>query len=76
MNAVIHLETGFSQEYRHLVKGDDKMVWQKSFPNELSRLAQGVGNRVAGSNTTFFIPKSQVPQYQKVTHGRIIFDIR
>ena len=57
MNAVIHSETGFSQEHIHLFKGDEEMVWHKYFPNELGRLAQGVSNRVSGSNTIFFIPK-------------------
>ena len=62
MNSIIHPETGFSQEYRTLFKGDNKMVRNKSFSNEFGIIAQGVGNIVAGSNTIFFISKSQVPQ--------------
>ena len=51
----------------HLVKRDDKMVWHKSFSNELDILAQGVVNIVAVSDKIFFIPKSQVLQDQKLT---------
>ena len=56
-NVVIHTETGFSQEYRHLVKGDEKLFWHKSLSNKLGRIAQCVGNIVPGSNTIFSIPK-------------------
>ena len=52
------------------------MVWDKFFSNESGKLDHGVGNRVAGSNTIFFIPKKQVPLDWKVTHGRIIWGIR
>ena len=76
MNYVIHTETVFEQYYRHLYKWDDKMVWDKFFSNESGKLDHGVGNRVAGSNTIFFIPKKQVPLHWKVTHGRIVWDIR
>ena len=76
INAVIHPETGFAQEYRHLVKEYEKMVWHKYFFNELGRLARDVGNRVTGSNAIFFVPKSQVPQDQKFTYGIIFCDIK
>ena len=52
----------------HLFKGYDKIVCNKYFSNELGRLAQGVGNIVAGKNTIFFIPKSQFPQDRKLTY--------
>ena len=35
-----------------------------------------MGNRFYVSNTILFIPKSQVPQDQKVTYGRIVCDIK
>ena len=76
MNAVIHPETGFAQEYRHLVKRDCKMVWYKSLSNELGRLAQVVVNRVSGSNTIFSIPKSQVAMDRRGTYWIIFCDIK
>ena len=52
------------------------MVWSRSVSNELSTVAPGVGNRVAGSSKIFFISKSQVPQDRKVTYGRIVCEIK
>ena len=37
---------------------------------------QYLGERVYGSNTIFFVPKSQVPQDQKVKYVRIVCDIK
>ena len=75
-NYVAHPETGFALEYRHLVKGDRKVVCHISFSNKLGRISQGVVNIVSGSKIFFFVPKSQVPQQQKVTYGRIVYDIK
>ena len=76
-NAIIDPKTGASLEYRHLIKDDTtKVIWNKSFSNELGRLANGVGNRVKGTNTIKFIPKSEVPKGRKVTYGRIVVDFR
>ena len=36
--------------------------------NDLGWLAQGVGGRVKGTNTIFFISRSQVPTGRKVTY--------
>ena len=36
--------------------------------NDLGRLAQGMGGRVKGTDTIFFISKSQVPAGQKITY--------
>ena len=69
-NSVTHPITGQSQEYRHLMKGDEKEIWRKSFANELGRLAQGVSNRIDGTNTIFFENKTGVSRSKKVTHGR------
>ena len=39
-------------EYRHLIKSPEhKVTWTTSFSNELGRLAQGVGDRIKGTNT-------------------------
>ena len=36
-------------------------IWMHSSANEFGRLAQGVGGRIQGTNTIFFIHKYQVP---------------
>ena len=57
-NIVIDPTTGASLEYRHLINGPTKSIWENSFANEIGRLAQGVGTRIpSGENTIFFIPK-------------------
>ena len=59
-NVVIDPTTGESLEYRHLVKGTTKSIWENSFANEIGRLAQVVGTRMSyGTNTIFFIPKEK-----------------
>ena len=52
--SVTHPITGQAQEYRHLIKGDKKEIWIKSFANELGQIAKGVGNQIDGTNTIFF----------------------
>ena len=61
-NYVTHPITGQSQEYRHLIKGDNKDTRETSFTNKLGRLAQSVGNRIEGTNTINFRQKSAVPK--------------
>ena len=76
-NSVTDPITGQVQEYRHLIKGPDKAVWETSFANELGRLAQGVGSRdKKGTGTIFFIKREEVPQGRQVTYGRIVSSIR
>jgi hypothetical protein len=36
-------------------------VWSESSANEFGQLAQGVGGRVTGTNTIFFIQKYYIP---------------
>jgi len=76
-NAIIDPISGKSLEFRHLIK-DPKTsaIWNKSFANELGRLANGVKDRIRGTNTIKFIPKSMVPKGRKVTYGRIVVDFR
>ena len=38
-NFVIDPTTGASLEYRHLVKGPTKAIWEKSFANEIGRIS-------------------------------------
>ena len=76
-NAIVDPTTGKTLEYRHLMANPDtKPIWEKSCANEFGRLAQGVGDRVKGTNTIFFIPRSKVPKHKKVTYPRIVCDYR
>jgi hypothetical protein len=75
-NAVINQDTGASLEYLHLIQYDTTFpVWNKAAANEFGRLAQGVGDRIEGSNTIFFIPHNVVPKGKVITYGRFVVDI-
>jgi len=77
MFPVIDPNTGATLEYKDLIKGPTKQTWQKSMANELGRLAQGVGERMpTGTDTIFFIPKSEVPSHKTATYARIVSEIR
>ena len=78
-NAVLDEETGDMLEYRHLIKLPKyKQDWGVSFGNEVGRLAQGMPCRVPGTNTMFFIHKTELPlnRWSDVTYGRIVCDVR
>jgi hypothetical protein len=51
-------------------------IWNEAAANEFCRLAQGVGNRIDGSNKIFFISRQAVPKGKIVTYGRFVVDIR
>jgi hypothetical protein len=58
-NAVMHPTTGKEMSYQDLITNPDtKAVWTKSAANEFGCLAQGVSNRVKGTETIRFIPVS------------------
>ena len=55
---ITHSKTGKSMEYRDLITDPStRATWLRSAANEFGRLAQGLSdNRVAPTNTIFFIP--------------------
>ena len=63
--------SGVAQEYRHMIKGTERRIWEISFANKLGQPTQGI-REVKGTNTVMFIPKSKVPKYKKVTYGKIV----
>ena len=73
------METGKMLNYRDLLKhkklGPD---WQKSSANEFGRLAQGVGNRIKGTDTIKFIRKEDVPldKRKEVTYASFVCKVR
>lgn len=75
--AVTHYLTGKQMEYRDLIKDPHyRTDWLHSCSNEIGRLAQGVGGRVKGTDTCFFIHKHQVPRGRTVTFARFVCTIR
>jgi hypothetical protein len=76
-NSVINEDTGASLEYRHLVNDASTFtIWNEAAANEFGILAQGVGDRIDGSNTILFIPRQAVPKGKIGTYGRFVVDIR
>jgi hypothetical protein len=76
-NAVIHPTTGADVEYRGLIADKETFpTWDRAAENEFGRLDQGVGGRIEGSNTIYFIPRSAVPPNKTVTYGRFVVEMR
>ena len=72
--AVIDEDIGKALKYRDLIKKDKyRDIWSTSLENELGILVQGIRN-VKGTNTIFFIPKSEIPKdrLKDITYGRIV----
>jgi hypothetical protein len=76
IGAVLDNDTGAVLEYRHFIKLENyKRIWVQSFANELGRLFQGIHD-IPGTDTCFFIKKSQVPKHKHATYGRICCNVR
>ena len=72
-------DTGNQLEYRELIRHNNPTVrhaWQRSSANEFGRLAQGVGGRIQGTNTIFFIPKHKIPKNKMPTYARFVCTYR
>ena len=41
-NSVTHQISGVAQEYRHIIKGPERKIWERYFANDLGRLSQGI----------------------------------
>ena len=66
--AVTHHITGKQMECKDSIKDPHcRDNWLRSCANELGNLAQGVGNRVKGTNAIFFVHKHQVSKGRTVT---------
>jgi hypothetical protein len=72
-NSVTDPLTGKQLEYRQLITDPrTKKLWLHSSANEFGRLAQGVGGRIKGTNTIFFIHQHEVPKGKTPTYGRFV----
>ncbi len=77
--AIFDEETGRMLNYRQLLTHPKhKEVWTTSSADEFGHLAQGVGGRIEGTNTIYFIPYSKIPRdrLRDITYGRFVCDIR
>ena len=64
-------------DYHDLISDPDyKDILTQSVANKLGRLAQGVGNRIKGTNAIFFIHKHQVPKGRTVTYACTVCTIQ
>jgi hypothetical protein len=76
-NAVTNPEMGVVQEYRQLIANPKtRKVWLHAAANEFGCLAQGVNNRVKGTDTIKFIRYTQVPTGRTVTYARFCANAR
>ena len=74
-NHIYNDDTGKRETFDTLLRADPDR-WGRGMGNELGRLAQGVGTRMKGTDTIFFIPKSQVPAGRKATYANAVCDHR
>ena len=72
---VLDPATGKTQGHTQIIRILDKGTWTTDFSNDIGRLAQGVGKRVEGTNTIFFIRHYKVPAGKRVAYGRIVVSI-
>lgn len=77
MNAVLNEETGKMEEYKDLLKGTHREVWQNGMSKELARLSQGrAQGDVVGTNTVIWQHPEELPAHKKPTYMRICANYR
>ena len=77
--AVLDPESGKQLNYKQLLRHPKyKEAWKRSAADEFGQLAQGVGNRVKGTNTIHFIYESDIPTKRKkdITYGSFLCTVR
>ena len=75
LNAVLNEEMGELMEYRQVMKCPKyQKLYAKSYSKELGWLAQGIPGFVNGTNTIFFINKTDVPTelWKDATYDRVV----
>jgi hypothetical protein len=75
-NAVIHPVSGKVMEYSAFMK-DPRLqpLWTRGFGNECGRLFQGIQD-IPGTDTCFFTTLKTIPEYRKITYGKIVCDYK
>ena len=78
-NEIFDEETGKLLKYRKLISHPKyHETWSHSSANEFGRLAQGVGGRIKGTDTIFFIHKHQIPQdrWRDITYAKFVCELK
>ena len=76
-NPIMDKDTGKLHEYRDLIKGKDKSVWEQGMSNELVKLADSVGTQMLhGTNTIKYIRYEDMPNHKKPTYARVVSKLR
>jgi hypothetical protein len=78
-NEIFDEDSGQMLKYRKLITHPKHCdVWLHSSANEFGRLAQGVGNRIQGTDTIFFIHKHQIPEdrFKDVTYAKFVCELK
>ena len=66
-------------EYRHLIGNPRyRVLWRKSYGNEIGRLTQGMPDREKVTDTIFFVDKDDIlaDPWNYVTYRRIVVNYR
>jgi hypothetical protein len=77
--AVLDQKSGKMLNYRQLLRHPDHRIdWTHSSANEFGRLAQGVGDRIKGTDTIRFIRYEDIPKDRRkdVTYGQFVCTVR
>ena len=78
-NKVFDEDSGKLLKYRKLITHPKyREVWLHSSANEFGRLAQGVGGRIKGTDTIYFVHRNQVPadRWKDVTYAKFVFELK
>jgi hypothetical protein len=78
-NEVFDEESGKLLKYRKLITHPKHCkVWMHSSANKFGRLVQGVGGRIKGTDTIFFIRKHQVPEdrWKNITYAKFVCELK
>ena len=78
-NEIFDEDSGQMLKYRKLITHPKHCdVWLHSSANEFGRLAQGVGNRIQGTDTIFFVHKQHIPQdrIKDVTYAKFVCELK
>jgi hypothetical protein len=71
-NAVIDSLTGAELNYRQVQAGTYGAGWEQGCANEFGHLAQGYGDKIAGTDTLFFIRHTDLPEGRTATYSRFV----
>ena len=75
INAFLNEEIGKLVDYRHIMKNPKYcQLYATSYRKELGSLAQGMSGQAEGTNTIYFIDKTDIPveRWKDVTYGRVV----